>query len=183
VIGSARIAAGGRATLASTQPIGHAHLWSNLRPLPLQRRDPAVRQRRGRREAYRLAVGIRSITVVDGHLELNYQPLNLRRLGLMEDDPTVGRALSDAQRARQMGWVALARRPPDPRPLPDGPVHARGWPTATGSSSGRRSRSTRSRVKRWRCRRCAGSVCRCFATRSRRMEIIRQNYNENKIPF
>ena len=104
VIGSARIAAGGRATLASTQPIGHVHLWSIYDPYlynvviqPFANGAPA--------EAYRLAVGVRSITVVDGRLELNYQPLNLRGVGLMEDDPTVGRALSDAQRARQMGWV------------------------------------------------------------------------------
>ncbi len=124
VIGSARIAAGGRATLASTQPIGHAHLWSIYDPYlynvviqPFANGAPA--------EAYRLAVGVRSINVVNGRLELNYQPLKLRGVGLMEDDPTVGRALQRRPARAADGLGAFARRPSDPRPLPDGPVHAR----------------------------------------------------------
>jgi beta-glucuronidase len=44
--------------------------------------------------------GIRSITVVDGHLTLNGRPLSLRGVGLHEDDPLTGFAITSARRAQ-----------------------------------------------------------------------------------
>ncbi|MGI8921901.1 MAG: glycoside hydrolase family 2 protein [Solirubrobacteraceae bacterium] len=104
VIGSALIRPGGQVRLTRTQSIGHAHLWSlndpYLYPLVIEPTANGVAA-----EAYRLAVGVRSIRVTQGHLELNGQPLNLRGVGLMEDDPRSGAALDNAQRDREIGWV------------------------------------------------------------------------------
>jgi beta-glucuronidase len=48
---------------------------------------------------YFLQSGIRSITVVGGHMYLNGQVLHLRGVGLQEDSPSAGMAVSAAQRA------------------------------------------------------------------------------------
>jgi len=50
--------------------------------------------------AYTLHSGIRSIKVVAGHLTLNGRPLNVRGVGLHEDDPVAGFAINSARRAQ-----------------------------------------------------------------------------------
>lgn len=49
---------------------------------------------------YFLQSGIRSIKVVDGHLLLNGRKLNLRGVGVHEDDPVTGFAITPARRAQ-----------------------------------------------------------------------------------
>jgi beta-glucuronidase len=49
---------------------------------------------------YALHSGIRSIKVVGGRLQLNGRPVNLRGVGLHEDDPAVGFAIGSARRAQ-----------------------------------------------------------------------------------
>lgn len=48
---------------------------------------------------YALQSGIRSVTVSNGQLYLNFQPLHVRGVGLVEDSPTDGSALDQAQQA------------------------------------------------------------------------------------
>jgi beta-glucuronidase len=50
--------------------------------------------------AYRLHSGIRSIKVVSGRLTLNGRPLDLRGVGIHEDDPAAGFAIDSARRAQ-----------------------------------------------------------------------------------
>ena len=49
---------------------------------------------------YKLASGIRSITIADGHLMLNGRPLSLRGVGIHEDDPQTGFAIDSARRTQ-----------------------------------------------------------------------------------
>ena len=55
---------------------------------------------------YALESGIRSVTVKAGQLFLNFQPLHVRGVGLIEDSPTAGSALSPAQ---QLALITAAK--------------------------------------------------------------------------
>ena len=55
---------------------------------------------------YTLESGIRAITVTGGQLYLNFQPLHVRGVGLIEDSPTAGSALSPAQ---QLALITAAK--------------------------------------------------------------------------
>ena len=55
---------------------------------------------------WRLRTGIRKIDIsADGHLLLNGRPLNIRGVGLHEDDPQVGFAVDNARRAQYIAEV------------------------------------------------------------------------------
>ena len=82
----------GRVNVASPQlwAPGHAYLY----PVTLDATagsTPAAH--------YFLQSGIRSVQVIAGHMYLNGRPLHLRGVGLQEDSPTAGMAVSAAQRA------------------------------------------------------------------------------------
>ena len=69
---------------------------------PLRRATSRVARRRATRSsAGTLHSGIRSIKVVDGHLLLNGRPLDLRGVGLHEDDPMTGFGDRRARAARR----------------------------------------------------------------------------------
>src|ERR1019366_3497805 len=65
-----------------------------------------------------LESGIRELSVTAGHLYLNYRPLHLRGVGLVEDSPAGGAALSPAQqltlisRAKQLGATVIRSQYP-----------------------------------------------------------------------
>jgi beta-glucuronidase len=107
VIGSARVAPGAHATLKRNQPIGQAHLWSIYDPF-LYKLVISASANGAKVEPYRMMTGVRSIKVVSGHLELNYQPLDLRGVGTIDDSPTTGAALSDAQRDKTVALIRQA---------------------------------------------------------------------------
>jgi beta-glucuronidase len=104
-LGRRTIAAGASATFTGRVHVASPVLWSpaspHLYPVTLAAAagppgasaHPTVAQ-------YFLESGIRSITVVGGRLYLNFQPLDVRGVGLVEDSPTAGSALSPAQQAQ-----------------------------------------------------------------------------------
>lgn len=74
---------------------GPIHLWWPHRPALYR---AGIRLRAGDRieDADRLRVGLRSVTVSDGRLELNGRPLSLRGASIQEDLPGRGSALRDS---------------------------------------------------------------------------------------
>jgi beta-glucuronidase len=74
-------------------------LWSPASPY-LYSANFSVRAGERRVLGYTLKSGIRSISVSNGKLTLNGQPLNLRGVGLHEDDPQMGFAIGSARRAQ-----------------------------------------------------------------------------------
>lgn len=56
-------------------------------------------------QSYFLRSGIRSIKVVDGHLLLNGRPLNFRGVGMHEDDPKLGFAITNQIRDREVAEI------------------------------------------------------------------------------
>jgi beta-glucuronidase len=80
-------------------------LWSIDRP-SLYRATLTLTDSQGRRlGGYVTQSGIRSITVVAGHLELNGRPLNLRGVNVHEQDLLEGSAMDSAHLRRLVGWV------------------------------------------------------------------------------
>ena len=96
---SASVGAKSFATLTASTRIGSPRLWSPRRPsLYKVRLDLRAGDRRV--STYRLRSGIRSVRVVNGRLTLNGLPVNLRGVGLHEDEPEKGFALDNAARER-----------------------------------------------------------------------------------
>jgi beta-glucuronidase len=87
------------ATFDARVRVASPRLWSPANP---QLYPARFTVRTGGRKAvgYSLHSGIRSIKVVGGHLELNGRPVNLRGVGLHEDDPVAGFAIGSARRAQ-----------------------------------------------------------------------------------
>jgi beta-glucuronidase len=75
------------------------HLWSPADPY-LYRARFTVRAGDRKVIAYQLKSGIRSVTIAGGHLLLNGRPVNLRGVGLHEDDPRAGFAIDSARRTQ-----------------------------------------------------------------------------------
>jgi hypothetical protein len=91
---------GGRfATLTASTRVGSPRPWSPRSP---NLYDVRLDLRAGPRRVstYRLRSGIRSVRVSAGKLTLNGLPVNLRGVGLHEDDPAGGFALDNAARER-----------------------------------------------------------------------------------
>jgi beta-glucuronidase len=87
------------ATFQARVRVAHPRLWSPTSPQLYEARF-AVRAGGRKVLGYALHSGIRSIKVVGGRLQLNGRPVNLRGVGLHEDDPVVGFAIGSARRAQ-----------------------------------------------------------------------------------
>jgi beta-glucuronidase len=84
--------------------VAQPRLWSPASPYLYQARF-SVRAGGRRVLGYKLSSGIRSITIAGGKLMLNGHPLNLRGVGLHEDDPRTGFAIDSARRAQIIAQV------------------------------------------------------------------------------
>ncbi len=97
-LGTHLIAAGKTATFTGSVIVGSPHLWGpghpSLYPVRLTASVGGATL-----SQYFLQSGIRLLQVIAGHLYLNGQPVHLRGVGLQEDSPQNGLALSDPQRA------------------------------------------------------------------------------------
>jgi beta-glucuronidase len=87
------------ATFDARVRVSSPQLWSPASP-HLYRARFTVRTGGRKVLGYALHSGIRSIKVVGGRLELNGRPVNLRGVGLHEDDPVAGFAIGSARRAQ-----------------------------------------------------------------------------------
>jgi beta-glucuronidase len=94
-LGTQSIAPGSGATFTGSLRVARPQLWSPASP---HLYDVTIDASAGgsRLQTYFLESGIRSVTVSDGHLYLNYEPVHLRGVGLVEDSPNAGSALSPA---------------------------------------------------------------------------------------
>ena len=115
----ASIGAGGSNSIRTRLRIANPRLWSpdspSLYTVKLKLRAERKVPRRGRRArrtldkvaAYTLRTGIRSIRVDgQGILRLNGKPLVIRGVGLHEDHPIAGAALTQGNRSRMIAEVA-----------------------------------------------------------------------------
>ena len=84
--------------------IGDPRLWSPDSPslYDVDLRATTVGKKKRTLQRYRLKTGIRSVKVVDGNWLLNGKKLNFRGVGLHEDDPKLGFAITNQIRARQV---------------------------------------------------------------------------------
>jgi beta-glucuronidase len=98
-LGTRRVAARRSATFDTRVRIRRPRLWSPASPRLYRVR---LTVRAGARKAVGLSLrsGIRSIKVVGGHLQLNGRRVNLRGVGIHEDDPVAGFAIGSARRAQ-----------------------------------------------------------------------------------
>ncbi len=110
--GSRNIGAGKFGTFEARIKIRNPRLWSPARPHRYKVRF-TVRAGGSKVQGYRLRSGIRLIKVVNGRLTLNGRAVRMRGVGLHEDDPTTGFAISSARRkqivaqARELGATVL----------------------------------------------------------------------------
>ena len=103
--GSATIAPHATWTAAGSVRIPHPGLWAPGHP-KLYTATLTLSDSRGRRlGGYLTYSGIRTITVKDGHLELNGRQLNLRGVNLHEQTLQTGAAMTPAQDAQLMSYV------------------------------------------------------------------------------
>ena len=110
-LGRRTIGAGSSATYTARLRIASPVLWSPASPhlyqVTLDASAGPVGAGALRTVAhYALESGIRAITVQGGQLFLNFQPLHVRGVGLIEDSPTAGSALSPAQ---QLALITAAK--------------------------------------------------------------------------
>ncbi len=98
-LGRRRVGANSFASFETRLRVARPRLWSPASPYLYPARF-AVRNGSRRVVGYKLMSGIRSITVADGHLTLNGRPVSLRGVGLHEDDPVTGFAITSARRAQ-----------------------------------------------------------------------------------
>jgi len=94
-LGTHPIAPGASATFTGTLRVSRPQLWSPSSPHLYQVTIDASAGGQ-RLQRYSLSSGIRSVTVSGGQLYLNYLPVHLRGVGLVEDSPSAGSALSPA---------------------------------------------------------------------------------------
>ena len=122
-LGEHTIAAGASATFTGRLNFPHPLLWSPSTPALYDVSLDASAAPAGSAAPvplahYSLESGIRELSVTAGHLYLNYRPLHLRGVGLVEDSPTGGAALSPAQqltlisRAKQLGATVIRSQYP-----------------------------------------------------------------------
>ena len=100
-LGTRAVGARNFATFDARITVRHPRLWSPADPQLYEARF-SVRTGDRRVLGWTLHSGIRSIKVVGGHLMLNGRPLNVRGVGIHEDDPVKGFAIDNARRAQIM---------------------------------------------------------------------------------
>ncbi len=98
-LGTARVEARRFRSFTSRVRVPRPRLWSPASP-HLYRVRLSVRAGDRRVLRYNLHSGVRSITVSGGRLMLNGRAVNLRGVGLHEDDPVKGFAIDSARRAQ-----------------------------------------------------------------------------------
>lgn len=98
-LGRRRVGARSFASFETRLHVPQPRLWSPASPYLYPARF-TVRDGDRRVLGYKLNSGIRSITIAGGHLMLNGRPVNLRGVGLHEDDPATGFAIGSARRAQ-----------------------------------------------------------------------------------
>ena len=116
-LGSANVGAHDFATFSKRITVKNPRLWAPGSPTLYTARF-AARVGSTKVAGWQLKTGIRKIQVIGGKLFLNGRPLNLRGVGLHEDDPTVGFAVDNARRAQYIAEVKELGRDDHPRPLP-----------------------------------------------------------------
>jgi beta-glucuronidase len=111
-LGSGRVGPGRSATFTDTIRVSSPRLWSPKRP-SLYASSFSVSAGGRSVAGYRARVGVRSVRVVNGRLTLNGLPVNIRGVGMHEDERSVGFALNNQMRealikdARDMGSTML----------------------------------------------------------------------------
>jgi beta-glucuronidase len=112
-LGTRGIAPGHSATFTARLSVAHPQLWGPGHPFLYDVNLTATAASGGHGGGpaahYFLHSGIRSIVVSGGHMYLNGQPVHLRGVGLQEDSPTAGMAVSAAQRASYINDVTDLR--------------------------------------------------------------------------
>jgi beta-glucuronidase len=98
-LGTRTVGARGFAAFDARIRVPRPRLWSPASPRLYTARF-TVRANGRKVVGYRLRSGIRSIKVVNGRLRLNGRAVNLRGVGLHEDDQTAGFAIDSARRAQ-----------------------------------------------------------------------------------
>ncbi len=98
-LGTRRVGARRFASFETRLRVARPRLWSPASPYLYPARF-TVRAGARRVIGYKLSSGIRSVTVSGGRLLLNGRPLQLRGVGLHEDDPVAGFAINSARRAQ-----------------------------------------------------------------------------------
>ncbi|HEV2061773.1 MAG TPA: glycoside hydrolase family 2 TIM barrel-domain containing protein [Solirubrobacteraceae bacterium] len=111
-LGSERIAPRRSTTFTDTIRVSRPRVWTPNRP-SLYATSFAVSAGGRAVGGYRARSGIRSVKVINGKLTLNGLPVNIRGVGMHEDDPAVGFALTPEMResifkdAQDMGATML----------------------------------------------------------------------------
>ncbi|MBW3607978.1 MAG: tyrosine-type recombinase/integrase, partial [Actinobacteria bacterium] len=111
-LGSGRIAPGRSQTFTDSIRVSRPRLWTPRRP-SLYSTSFSVSAGGRSVAGYRARSGIRSVKVVNGKLTLNGLPVNIRGVGMHEDDRAVGFALTPEMRealvkdAQDMGATML----------------------------------------------------------------------------
>ena len=98
-LGTRRVGARRFASFQTRLRVARPRLWSPASPYLYPARF-TVRAGKQRVLGYKLSSGIRSITVSGGRLLLNGRPLQVRGVGLHEDDLVAGFAINSARRAQ-----------------------------------------------------------------------------------
>lgn len=102
--GTAAMGAKKFATITRSIRIASPRLWSPDHPnlYDVRFRADSVGSKSRTLQTYHLHTGIRSVKVVDGRWLLNGRKLNFRGVGLHEDDPKLGFAITNQIRAREI---------------------------------------------------------------------------------
>lgn len=98
-LGTRRVSAHDFKSFQARIRVPHPQLWSPASP-HLYTANFSVRAGNRRVLRYTLKSGIRSVSVSNGKLTLNGRAVNLRGVGLHEDDPQMGFAIGSARRAQ-----------------------------------------------------------------------------------
>jgi beta-glucuronidase len=104
--GTHTIAPGASWTATATATLAHPHLWAPGSPY-LYTATLRLRDAKGRAlQTYTDLSGVRTIKVVDGHMQLNGRPLDLRGVNIHEQTLDSGAALSPDQEDQEIGWAS-----------------------------------------------------------------------------
>ena len=117
-LGAVTVPGQGTATLHASLALSKPVLWWPHRPYLYNVAIDARTSSGAQHSHYTLESGIRRVSVSGGHLFLNFEPLDFRGVGLIEDSPSAGSAISDAARAqliesaRQLGATVIRSQYP-----------------------------------------------------------------------